>query len=41
MYERWGWSRAGRIPGVEGETSEAFDLYVIALRPMGEASNSR
>ncbi|MEV8637223.1 GNAT family N-acetyltransferase [Streptosporangium sp. NPDC051023] len=41
MYERWGWSKVGRTPGVEGETADAFDLYVIALRPTGEASSSR
>ncbi|MFI7538491.1 GNAT family N-acetyltransferase [Streptosporangium sp. NPDC049376] len=40
MYERWGWSLVGRVPGVEGETSDAFDLYVIALRP-GAPTSSR
>ena len=32
MYERWGWQKAGRVPGAEGETQPAYDLYVIALR---------
>jgi GNAT superfamily N-acetyltransferase len=32
MYERWGWRKAGRTPGGEGETEPDFDLYVIALR---------
>ncbi|GAA3076071.1 hypothetical protein [Streptosporangium carneum] len=41
MYERWEWSRVGRTPGVEGETLDAFDLYVIALRSAEEASGSR
>ncbi|MBB4920501.1 GNAT family N-acetyltransferase [Streptosporangium saharense] len=40
MYERWGWKPIGQTPGVEGETSDAFDLYVIALRPEA-ASSSR
>ncbi|WP_116025806.1 GNAT family N-acetyltransferase [Thermomonospora umbrina] len=31
MYERWGWRKAGRVPGGEGETQPVFDLYVIAL----------
>jgi ribosomal protein S18 acetylase RimI-like enzyme len=31
MYERWGWRRAGRVPGAEGETQPSYDLYVIAL----------
>lgn len=41
MYRRWGWRRAGRTPGGEGETEPWFDLYVIALRPDSDASNSR
>lgn len=32
MYERWGWRKAGRVPGTEGETQPAYDLYMIALR---------
>ncbi|WP_116025739.1 GNAT family N-acetyltransferase [Thermomonospora umbrina] len=32
MYERWGWRKAGRVPGGEGETQPVFDLYVIDLR---------
>lgn len=32
MYERWGWHCVGRVPGGEGATQRAFDLYVIALR---------
>jgi ribosomal protein S18 acetylase RimI-like enzyme len=40
MYERWGWSKAGRVPGNEGETEAWFDLYMISLRGP-EASSSR
>lgn len=32
MYRRWGWRKAGRVPGQEGETQPWFDLYVIDLR---------
>jgi ribosomal protein S18 acetylase RimI-like enzyme len=31
MYERWGWSRAGRVPGAPGAPCPYFDLYVLAL----------
>ncbi len=31
MYERWGWSKVGRVPGSPGSTEAHFDLYVIAL----------
>ncbi|MEV7008791.1 GNAT family N-acetyltransferase [Streptosporangium sp. NPDC051022] len=41
MYERWGWNRVGLTPGAKGETLNAFDLYVIALRSTGEASSFR
>jgi ribosomal protein S18 acetylase RimI-like enzyme len=40
MYRRWGWRKAGRVPGQEGETQPWFDLYVIDLRG-AEASSSR
>ncbi|GAA2626519.1 hypothetical protein GCM10010411_74330 [Actinomadura fulvescens] len=32
MYQRWGWREVGRVPGGEGATQTAFDLYVISLR---------
>lgn len=40
MYERWGWSRVGSIPGGPGTTCEVFDLYTREL-PEPEASSSR
>ncbi|GAA2080403.1 GNAT family N-acetyltransferase [Actinomadura alba] len=40
MYERWGWSRVGRVPGTAGETNPAFDLYVMALRSVPDSSSS-
>lgn len=41
MYERWGWRKAGRIPGSPDETEPWFDLYVIALSPSSDANNSQ
>jgi ribosomal protein S18 acetylase RimI-like enzyme len=41
MYERWGWRKAGSIPGSEDETEPWFDLYVIDLHPSSGVSNSR
>jgi ribosomal protein S18 acetylase RimI-like enzyme len=41
MYERWGWRRAGQVPGGEHTTSAVFGLYVIALRDGPDASRSR
>ncbi len=40
MYERWGWSKVGRVPGGPGTTQPVFELYVVGL---GEspASGSR
>jgi ribosomal protein S18 acetylase RimI-like enzyme len=32
MYERWGWRKVGRVPGVPGAPLPAFDLYVLPLR---------
>jgi ribosomal protein S18 acetylase RimI-like enzyme len=32
MYERWGWRKAGRIPGVPGAPCPYFDLYTLPLR---------
>jgi GNAT superfamily N-acetyltransferase len=40
MYERWGWSKVGRVPGGPGTTQPVYDLYVIALRESPD-SNSR
>lgn len=31
VYERWGWRRAGRVPGSDGEYHSAYDLFVISL----------
>jgi ribosomal protein S18 acetylase RimI-like enzyme len=40
MYERWGWHEVGQIPGSAGATEATFLLYVIAVRPVTEASRS-
>ncbi len=32
MYERWGWRKAGRIPGAPGAPCPYFDLYTLPLR---------
>lgn len=31
VYERWGWRKAGRVPGTNGEYYSAYDLFVISL----------
>lgn len=41
MYERWGWHKAGTVPGAEHETESEFDLYVISLREPDDATSSR
>ena len=41
MYERWGWRKVGAVPGGEHATEPEFDLYVIDLREVDEATSSR
>lgn len=31
VYERWGWQKVGRVPGVNGEYYSAYDLFVLTL----------
>jgi GNAT superfamily N-acetyltransferase len=31
VYQSWGWTKAGRVPGVDGEYYSAYDLFVISL----------
>lgn len=31
VYQRWGWRKAGRVPGTDGEYYSAYDLFVIFL----------
>ena len=40
MYERWGWTRVGRVPGQEGETEPWFDLFVLDLRAGSDSTGS-
>ncbi|MQY03584.1 GNAT family N-acetyltransferase [Actinomadura macrotermitis] len=40
MYERWGWTQVGRVPGGPLATAEYYDVYVIDLGP-AEPTSSR